>query len=336
MKTQEINQTNDLTINLKHYATRMALLTVLGSGMISMSHAQDNPIPSFWGGVNVQVTETYGNNFTKPLMGAYVTIDLKDPAKAAATLRKFPTLKFPVRRTTGTRGADFRPIPPTRDVGDYIITVVPKPNDKNKEYACTPNPKKRGYTVGAYGEITEKFRMGASGTNRRNYGYKCPRADTVNEFNRRKQGGYELTVDVQQGYGTRGNRLWVAVYDSNNRRLKWVGTGGNHQAKFRAVDPQKGPYRIVVHANKNDNKPLYEATFKMPNENVSFTAKITKNGNNQQGGNKPLGNNQNQEPKCHEVRIQAQGKARQHGYIKAQACKQDNGYWEIEPYKYKR
>jgi len=334
MDMNEITPLSSLRATLNRYVSGIAVAAVLGAGLIPNAHAQDNPVPAFWGGISVKITETYGNNNTKPLTGVKVILDLKYPEKAAAVLQKYPVITFPMVKTAGTRGANFTRIPPTKDVGDYIITIIPKPNDVNNEYACTPYPGKRGYTIGDKGEITEDFRMGTGGTNRRNYGYKCPKADTVNEFNRRKQGGYDLTIKIDQNFGTRGNGLWVALYNKDNKRLKWIRTGGNRQAKFRAVDPTQSPYRIAVHKVKNDNKPLYETPYDMPTKNVTYTAKIEKNSNQQQGGNKQSSNNQSEE--CHEVRVQAQGSSSRYGYLKTQSCKQNNGYWKIEPYKYNR
>jgi len=236
MDMNAMNPLSGLRGTLNRYVSGVAVAAVLGAGLTPNVQAADNRVPSFWGGVSVKVTETYGNNNTKPLTGVKVILDLKDPGKAAAVLKKYPVIKFPMVKTAGTRGANFTRIPPTKDVGEYTITVIPKPNDVNNKYACTPYPGKRGYTVGNKGEVTESFRMGTGGTSRKNYGYKCPKAVSVNRFNQPGQGG----------------------------------------------------------------------------------------------------NNQNKQAACHEVQIQARGSSSRYGYVKAQSCKQSNGYWKIEPYKYKR
>ena len=95
------------------------------AGIVS---AQGNPVPHAWRQLQVQVIETYGNNNTKPLQGAKVTIELKYPDRAEEILKKYPVIRIPATRTSQTTGARFGQLPPSKDVGPYIVTVIPKPN----------------------------------------------------------------------------------------------------------------------------------------------------------------------------------------------------------------
>lgn len=224
--------------------------------------AQDNPIPHFWRQLHVQVIETYGNNNTKPLQGAKVTIELKYPEKAEEILQKYPTIQLPATRTSQTTGARFGKLPPSKDVGPYIVTVIPKPNDINKEYICEEKTNRDSREV----------RIGSGGAPQRlTFNYTCKKADTVNEFDRRSKGGYDLTVKIEENGGTRGNGLWVHVYDKNGNRVKKVRTGGTATAVFRAIDPAYGPYKIEVY---KINKLVHTSQYDMPNQNSTYTVDL--------------------------------------------------------------
>lgn len=237
------------------------------AGIVS---AQGNPIPLNWRNLTVQVIETYGNNNTKPLQGAKVKVELKYPEKAEELLKQYPTLHLPVTKTAQTRGALFGKLPPSKDVGPYIVTVIPKPNDRNNEYICEEKTNRDSREV----------RMGGGGPQRLTFNYTCKKADTVNEFNRRAKGGYDLTVKVQQSAAPRGYGLWVHLYDKNGNRIKKVRTGGTAKAEFRAIDPTYNPYKIQVYAL---NKLLFENHYDMPDQHATYTADL----------NAPSGNHQN-------------------------------------------
>lgn len=228
--------------------------------------AQDNRIPTSWGTMSVNVIETYGNNNTRPFRGAKVRVDLKN-AKDPKTIAILDSLRrlYPVLRQppwNPTRGGRFSPLPPSSLVGPYIVTVDPKPNDRKKEYICEEQNKKDSREV----------RL-ATGTRRLTFNFKCKKADAVNEFTRRKKGGYDLTVKVEQDAAPRGYGLWVHLYDKDGNRIKKVRTGGSAEAKFRAIDPAYNPYKIQVYAM---NKLLFEDHYKMPDTNATYTADLDK------------------------------------------------------------
>lgn|GEM_PF-3789263 len=251
----------------------LSVVCIMVGGLgLSTVAAQGNPIPLNWRNLTVQVIETYGNNNTKPLQGAKVTVELKDPDKADDLQRKYPTLRLPVTRTAQTRGALFGKLPPSKDVGPYIVTVIPKPNDRNNQYICEEKTNRDSREV----------RMGGGSDQRLTYNYTCQKADAVNEFNRRKKGGYDLTVKVEQDAAPRGYGLWVHVYDKNGNRIKKVRTGGTAEAKFRAIDPGYNPYKVQVYAL---NKLLFEDHYDMPNQNATYTADIDAGGGNGNSGN---------------------------------------------------
>ena len=98
--------------------------------------AQDNPEPSSWRNIVVKITETYGNNQSRPLRGAKVVLTLEDSNNNAGL-----TTRFPQAKTSGSRGATFSRMPPSSIVGNYVVTVDPKPNDKTNKYSCKETSK---------------------------------------------------------------------------------------------------------------------------------------------------------------------------------------------------
>ncbi len=250
----------------------IALIAWAGLGLSSVS-AQGNPIPLNWRNMTVQVIETYGNNNTKPLQGAKVRIELKYPERAEELLKKYPTLRLPATKGSGTTGALFGKLPPSKDVGPYIVTAIPKPNDRNKEYLCEEKTNRDSREVN----------MSGGGPKRLTFNYTCKKADTINEFNRRAQGGYDLTVKVEQNAAPRGYGLWVHLYDKNGNRIKKVRTGGAAEAKFRAIDPGYNPYKVQVYAL---NKLLFEDHYDMPKQNATYTADLDANGATGNTGNR--------------------------------------------------
>jgi len=246
---------------MKKFTLGLALctLTVLfGSSLF----AQGNRIPLNWKGMTVKVTETYGNNNTKPLRGAKVSIDITEKYRAVLdSLQKiYPVLRLPQQRTSQTRGAMFSKLPPSSVVGPYLVKVNPKPNDIKNEYTCAERSGK---------DEGRQVRMGGGGPNKLvNFNFKCEKTDIKNEFNRRKKGGFDLSVKLQESGGTRGNGYWVWIYDKNNRRVKKVRTGGSATAVFKALDPGLNPYRIEV---RRLNKLVHESKYEMPEENATYT-----------------------------------------------------------------
>lgn len=303
----------------KQSSKLIQLLLVFGfsSGLLSMAQAQDNPIPSSWGGVSVKLIETYGNNNTKPLNRGRVTLDLKDPAKAANYLKRYPSVKFPRVKTSNTRGATFLRVPPSTLVGDYILTVEPKPFDKYNEYNCNTR--------------TDTFRMGTGGIKNKTYNFKCLKTDMQNETTRTSQGGYDLTIQLKQNSGTRGRSLWVVIYDKDNKRLKWVRTSGTASAVIRAVDPAKSPYRIAVHNRQNDNKPLNSVEYNMSDRNSTLTINLDSGSG---AGSSQTSHNNNKKMECHKVQVKSMGSARRYGSVTLESCPDKNGSWSIKPYKY--
>ncbi len=111
----------------------MRPIIIYASGLMLSSNlfAADNPKPSSWRNIVVKATETYGNNQSRPLRGAKVIIELENPAQSQDYKTRFPQTK-----TSGPRGATFTRMPPSSIVGKYVVTVIPKPNDKAKKYSC--------------------------------------------------------------------------------------------------------------------------------------------------------------------------------------------------------
>lgn len=249
-------------MNKLHYLLGLSIVAIAWMGLgFSSASAQGNPIPLNWRNLTVQVIETYGNNNTKPLQGAKVKVELKYPEKAEELLKKYPTLRLPAVKTAQTRGALFAKLPPSKDVGPYIVTVTPKPNDRNNDYICEEKTNR----------ASREVRMGGGSPQRLNFNFTCKKADTVNEFNRRAKGGYDLTVKIEENGGTRGYGLWVHVYDKNGNRIKKVRTGGTATAVFRAIDPAYGPYKIEVY---KINKLVHTSAYQMPAQNSTYTVDL--------------------------------------------------------------
>ncbi len=230
---------------------------------VSSLEAQGNRIPLNWRKLTVKVIETYGNNNTKPLRGAKVTIDVTEDYRAVLdSLQKlYPVLRMPVTRTAQTRGASFNKLPPSRVLGPYVVTVDPKPNDRKNEYTCTEKTAR----------ATREVRMGGGSPQRLNFNFKCLKTDIENEFKRRRKGGYDLTVKLEQNGGTRGNGYWVYLYDKDDKRIKKVRSSGRGEAKFRAIDPALNTYKVEVYRM---NKLINTSTYDMPEENSTHTVDL--------------------------------------------------------------
>lgn len=197
---------------------------------------QDNPLPLNWRNLTVQVYEVYGNNQTRVLAGAKVVVSLKEPRRLANLQSRYPTLQFPQKRTTGTRGATFGKLPPSSQIGPYQVEVIPKPNNAVANERCQP------YGTDSRIEVL----MPGNADQRRTFRFRCSGLAVAQEFARRAAGGQDLVVQVKQSRGTRGIGLWVHLYDAENKLVKRVRTDGNAVARFKALDPADGPYKVEV------------------------------------------------------------------------------------------
>ena len=305
---------NGIINKLVKNITFVSLFTVAA---LTSVQAVDNPRPVNWQAISVKVTETYGNNQTRPMRSASVTLDLADRSKVPSQYN----IRLPQKKTSGSRGATFTKMPPSNIVGEYIVTVNPKPSDNTNEYTCKSETKRFHHGTR---KSTKQFR------------FFCQKTDHANESARQSDGGYDLTIDVKQNSGKRGRGLWVVAYDKNNSRLKWARTSGAHKATIKNVDPAKGPYRIEVHNLKNDRKPLFEGQFTMPQKDTTFTANLdsenTPTGSSSSNSTSSNSSGNSAEKSCHKIRIQKQEGQRKSTLSKA--CQQADGRWKIEPYKY--
>lgn len=183
----------------------------------SVLSAQDNPIPLTYRNLTVKAFEI-NNNRNDPMRGVKVTIQPEKPDQF---------VQFPKSRTiNGALGTRFSKIPPSNVVGEYTI--------KAESRDC--------------GDQEKQFRKNGSSDQIVTFTFtKCGQSGAVaNEFNRRAQGGYDVTVALRESGGTRGNGYWVHVYDQNNKQITRIRTAGNAQAQFRALDPEGAPYRFDV------------------------------------------------------------------------------------------
>jgi len=304
---------NNLRIN--KLVKNITLISLITSATFTCIQAADNPRPVNWREISIKVTETFGNNQTRPMRSASVTLDLVDRSKVPVQYN----IRLPQKKSSGSRGATFTKMPPSNIVGEYIVTVNPKPSDNSNEYTC----KKE----------TKTFAHGTSKSTKQ-FQFFCQKFDQVNESARQTTGGYDLTVDVKQNAGKRGNGLWVVAYDKNNNRLKWVRTNGTRKATIKNVDPAKGPYRIEIHNLKNDRKALFKGQFNMPKKDATFIADLDSNKTQSSSGNSNSsnGSGNTNDKSCHKVRIQKQ-EGRRESKI-SEACQQKDGSWKIAPYQY--
>jgi hypothetical protein len=194
-------------------ATALGLAGALWAGPAA---AQDNPVPLNYRNLTVTAFEV-NNNQRRNLTGATVTVAPKSGAE-----NQFVT--FPLRRTTGTRGATFSKIPPSNDVGPYEVTVVTRD--------C--------------GEQTKEFRKNGGSDQRLQFTFsRCGQAGAVAaEHERRKAGGNDLLVKLTWN-GRPGGGLWVHLKDSDGKEVTKIRTGsGNGEARFRKIP--EGSYTLEV------------------------------------------------------------------------------------------
>jgi hypothetical protein len=121
---------------MKRTINTLSLCLLATTITLSSAQAQDNPKPNSWRNIVVKVTETYGNNQSRPLRGAKVTLGLASDDNSAEV-----TTRFPQTKTSGPRGAQFTRMPPSSMVGKYTVTVDPKPNDRTDSYSCKKRTK---------------------------------------------------------------------------------------------------------------------------------------------------------------------------------------------------
>jgi len=193
--------------------TAMGLAAVLLAGDAA---AQDNPVPLNYRNLTVTAVEI-NNNQRRNITGATVTVTPK-----SGTENQFVT--FPLRRTTGTRGATFSKIPPSKDVGPYEVKVVTRD--------C--------------GEQTKEFRKNGGSDQRLQFTFNlCGKAGEVaQEQERRKGGGNDLLVKLKWN-GRPGGGLWVHLKDDSGKEITKIRTGsGNGEARFRKIPA--GRYSIEV------------------------------------------------------------------------------------------
>ena len=198
--------------------------TVLIAGLTTASAApalaQDNRIPLNYRNLNVRAMEVRGNQ-NYAIAGAKVTVEAE---------KRDRYIRLPLTRTTQSNSGIARmgKIPPSQVVGEYKVTVETK--DCGKQ---TRRFRKNGGS-----DQSLLFQFDACGK----------AAENKAEFDRRKQGGYDLIVKLKESRGTRGNGYWVHVIDRKGKLVKKVRTSGTGQAQFRALNPELAPYDIDVYA----------------------------------------------------------------------------------------
>lgn len=158
-------------------------------GVISNIHATDNPKPSSWGNIDIKITETYGNNQTRPLRGAKVFIDLVNKNQS----KDFKT-RFPQSKSSGPRGVTFTRMPPSSMVGEYIITVNPKPSDKNNQFTCKQKEKTFIHNTR---KANKQFRFQCFKNSNRNSGGSNSNAS--NDLPHIKQPCHKVRIQKQEG-----------------------------------------------------------------------------------------------------------------------------------------
>jgi hypothetical protein len=208
-------------------------LSVAGVMWAGEAVAQDNPVPLNYRNLTVTAFEV-NNNQRRNLTGATVTVTPKSGAE-----NEF--VKFPLQRTTGTRGATFSKIPPSKDVGPYEVKIVTRD--------C--------------GEQTRQFNKNAGSDQRLQFTFqRCGQAGAVAaEQERRQGGGSDLLVKLQRN-GRPGGGLWVHLKDSSGKEITKVRTSsGGGEARFRKIPA--GSYTVEV---KNGAQLLGSYTHEMPDQ----------------------------------------------------------------------
>lgn len=183
--------------------TLILSLCLFGASIaLNNAKAQDNPKPSSWRNIVIKVTETYGNNQSRPLRGAKVSLDLESSNNNAGLTTKFPQIK-----TTGPRGAVFSRMPPSSMVGKYSVTVDPKPNDHTNSYSCEKK--------------TNSFNHSSRGTTKQ-FNFTCYKQHDSNQSVTDNHGNDDQQnqchkVRIQQQEGRRQSTYATACIQANGR-----------------------------------------------------------------------------------------------------------------------
>ena len=231
----------------KILAPAAGLVALAATLLPQVGAAQDNPIPLNYRNLTVTAVEI-NNNQRRFIGGAKVTIE---PRKAKNASRY---IKFPQRDTTQANNgqARFSKLPPSREVGPYTILIETRDCGKQKK----------------------TLRMGGGSDQRLQVTFnRCGKAKEVTkEHERRKQGGYNLYVELKYDTGRPGGGLWVYLYDPKGKLVKRVRTSsGGGEAKFRAIQPGKNYYIEARYGAKT----VLKERFNMPksNEALKYTVK---------------------------------------------------------------
>lgn len=178
--------------------------TVIGTSLLLTSNiiwAQDNPKPVSWKNITVVIQQTYGNNQSRLLRGARVTLALENPQKASGLSLQSRKPRLPQTKTSGSRGANFSKMPPSNLVGDYIIKVEPR--DK----ACGEQVKKVSHSTR---QKRVQFNFSCNGQSRTTKNVVNLDTNTCHQVRINSQGAYARShkpVSVEACPGADG--LWV-------------------------------------------------------------------------------------------------------------------------------
>lgn len=135
----------------------LGVATVVSAWGAAPAEAQDNPIPLNYRNLNVNVLETYGNNNTRRVAGARVVLVPENGGTDEF-------VEFPIQRTTTNRGVvSFSKIPPSNQIGPYVVTVTYPRN-------C--------------GEETKTLRMNGGSDNRVTFNVNCAQRRYQNRYQR--------------------------------------------------------------------------------------------------------------------------------------------------------
>ena len=189
----------------------------------SVAQASGNRVPSYWGGVSVKVMEIYGNNNSRPLTGARVVLDARDQQKANAVTTRYPTIRFPMQRTSQTTGVNLTRIPPSNVIGEYILTVTP-PSSGGR--VCQPYNAPRGALIGSNGSVAVRFlKNSGPSTTRRTFNFKCSNGASSNQHS--QAGNNNMHTEARchnvrvQGMGAASSYGSVVLRSCRQSNGKW-------------------------------------------------------------------------------------------------------------------
>lgn len=179
-------------------------IIVIGTSLLLTANniwSQDNSKPVSWKNITVVTQQTYGNNKSRLLRGARVTLTLENPQKAAGLSVQSRKPRFPLTKTSGSRGANFPKMPPSNLVGDYIIKVEPR--DKS----CGEKIKKVSHSTR---QKRVQFNFNCQGQSRTTSNAVNIDSNTCHQVRINSQGAYARShkpVSVEACPGSGG--LWV-------------------------------------------------------------------------------------------------------------------------------